>query len=289
MRPSAFSAALGHAEAYANKTLKQLVAEYRSDVKSCRLVNERTPPKDRQSGAVRVLQWNVKNCELQGDQEFAEPIFDLDADIVVLQECGDARDDIYNARKNVGKLAGKLFAAGFKIFPAGVKMPILLATRLPVEFFEAVPLDRDLHGSGLFVAAFAQLSLRGGRRLGVYGIHLNHHCRDGLGARLDQIRALLRHAKERINPDTPLMAVGDFNQQRRRDYHQLEWQHIVASMNKRGEPLDDGVCWQLEDAGFTCCFDFPDAARNWSSDQPPPLTHWTLRDQIRIAHTETCK
>jgi len=281
MRPSAFSAALGHEEAYANKTKEQLVADYRSDVGSCRLVNERTPPKDWQSGAVRVVQWNVQNlCDpdgmRQGDQEFADAIFGLDADIVVLQECGRSRDRIYDDASRVGQLAGKLFAAGFEIFPAGLDMPILLATRLPVEFFEAVPLDRDFYGSGRFVAAFAQLSLRGGRRLGVYGIHLNHHCRDGLGARLDQIRALLRHAKERINPDTPLMAVGDFNQQRRRDYHQLEWQHIVASMNKRGEPLDDGVCWQLEDAGFTCCFDFPDAARNWSSDQPPPLTHWLV-------------
>ena len=73
-----------------------------------------------------------------------------------------------------------------------------------------------------------------------------------------------------------LMIIGNFNQQRERDYTAEEWRQISARKHPRRSPLDDGVPALLEGAGFRCAFDsIPRRGRNWLCDDPLPSTHWS--------------
>ncbi len=73
-----------------------------------------------------------------------------------------------------------------------------------------------------------------------------------------------------------LMIIGDFNQQRERDYTAEEWRQIRASKHRRRSPLDDGVPTILFWAGFRRAFDsIPRIGRSWLCDDPLPSTHWS--------------
>lgn len=100
---------------------------------------------------------------------------------------------------------------------------------------------------------------------------------------------------------TPVILMGDFNQQRSQDYTDLEWKRISDSANMRNVPRDDGVSRILEANNFRCILD--DVNRrivtttttsedddddqdendtvevkcnwNWNKKQPPPSTHWS--------------
>jgi hypothetical protein len=69
-----------------------------------------------------------------------------------------------------------------------------------------------------------------------------------------------------------VIVVGDFNQQRDRDYTVSEWQAIRASKKRRNEARCDGVASLMDNAGFLCIFDQASSC-NWRG--LPPSTHWT--------------
>lgn len=97
------------------------------------------------------------------------------------------------------------------------------------------------------------------------------------------MQTLLNHVKahadtgKAADDDDGVLIVGDFNQQRKGDYLDEEWERIKANMECRDiRSFTDGVDELLASHGFACVWDaVPPDARNWPSHEPPPATHWS--------------
>ena len=204
----------------------------------------------------------------------------------MIQECAES-----NAAPRVRSLTEALSRAHYTtIVTSEVAFPTLLALRTGTGLPDVMP----THGSLLLDesrgAAFAWTQCNG-RDVLIYATHLDHMCGR---ARLVEVVSLLRHARAATQGDTcsdmppcvtedggsadepVVLVVGDLNQQREIDMSPAEWGLVLESKTSRGrEPGTDGVDAMLQEAGFRCCFDYPDADRNWSPELGPPPTHWS--------------
>jgi endonuclease/exonuclease/phosphatase family metal-dependent hydrolase len=131
-----------------------------------------------------------------------------------------------------------------------------------------------------------------------------------VGTHLDAFDAKQRRSEIQIilnnvnKDDTPILLMGDFNQQRLHDYTTDEWNRITDSADRRNIPVDDGVSTILEQNSFHCILDHVRqhgqrhdshssdnsggdgndnnhiinnnvVQCNWNKNEPPPSTHWS--------------
>ena len=288
-RPSALSSV-----DYATMTADRLYELYMNDNRRASEDGVRVPPPPT-SGVLRTCQWNVHHfapTEHDPDParlaaDVADRLLQTDADVIVLNEYGiepgDARscDDRDSCRE-------RLERHGYTLHVAPGFFPTAVATRMPlagpVRKFEL-----DWHRSAVAVPLDTASKDAAGREcaqspLWIYGTHLEAGDDRNGAYRLEEIRRLVGEMRN-FHPDLDdaeaatrprLMIIGDFNQQRERDYTAEEWRQIRANKRRRRSPLDDGVAAMLEGAGFRCAFDsVPRSGRNWHCDAPLPSTHWS--------------
>ena len=257
---------------------------------------------------LRVLQWNINCLCGAGDasgymyvpwRDVWREIATHNADVVVLNEFGsqtgwyghdgfDPRDMTFvsEAGGSVKGLADALEREGYVIGAADVEYPTVVATRLPVVESEAVRLS---HSRGaafvrLLVTPVPQEPSRDADEsieVDVYGTHLCHvsasNRRTQASRLLDTIHKQERADARGSSVSAHVLVAGDLNQQRSRDLAPSDWAAVCRGKSRRGSgEFEDGVDEAFRAAAFTCCFDEPDAARNWPRDATaPPPTHWT--------------
>jgi endonuclease/exonuclease/phosphatase family metal-dependent hydrolase len=142
-----------------------------------------------------------------------------------------------------------------------------VATRLPIEEFDAFAIDNDR------AAVYVKVKLESGQAVKILGTHLDHEDENGGRRRLSQAREVLKLVGD--TGDERVLILGDFNQQRSKDYTNEEWAGICANKKLRGSPYDDGVAGELSKVGFSCVWDNVPVRINWIEGDPPPSTHWT--------------
>ena len=179
-------------------------------------------------------------------------------------------------------LQQRLEQRGYTFHVAECSFPSAIATRLPVEHAGTFPLDDTRAAVHVTVrpdqndadAATAVTAVT------VYATHLDHKdgelhshfAPNGGCARPTEATELLRRVgmlsaaaaaaaaaatalAPAQAPASRVLVVGDFNQQRRRDYTPGEWKLICASKKRRGCAETDGVADLMAEAGFVCAFD----------------------------------
>lgn len=215
------------------------------------------------------------------------------ADVIVLNEFGDTEYEDQQGRmmtrlpcfnEQVDELARALESDGYAILGCDVEWPTVVATRLTVVEATA---ERLSHARG---AAYVRMRLKScdddddddhgntPRELVVFGTHFCHMSANNRKREADALLgAVDRLVGPRAATDVPVIVCGDLNQQRQRDLHPDDWTSLCKSKARRGEkPFEDGVDAALRAAGFSCCYDTVDAARNWPVGVVgPPPTHWT--------------
>jgi len=166
--------------------------------------------------------------------------------------------------------------------------PTLIATRKRVLASKEVVLSHNRS------ALCLKIELPSDGSCWVVGTHLDAFDAHG---RRSEIRTLLEEADSSNTAAAaaavvPNLLMGDFNQQRRRDYTPFEWERVASSADLRGVPVDDGVAGILEEAGFRCALDHvrdnddddsnidnnnnnKNVSCNWNQARPPPSTHWS--------------
>jgi endonuclease/exonuclease/phosphatase family metal-dependent hydrolase len=205
----------------------------------------------------RTCQWNINNfnspdwsCDRNG---IMDTLFEVDADVIILNEYfWDERSSIHE------DLEKRLQERGYKIFTASVFAPTAVATRLVVDHVQELSLDEER----------SAISIRLGCGVWIFATHL---CDYSAVKRLNEVNTLLMNLSS-VKETERVIVVGDFNQQRDRDYSVSEWQTICASKKRRNVPRDDGVASLMDNAGFFCIFDQASSC-NWRG--LPPSTHWT--------------
>ena len=114
--------------------------------------------------------------------------------------------------------------------------------------------------------------------INVWATHLDHSDHYSGKQRSEEAKVLINEAKKTesgIQDPEPILIIGDFNQQREKDYMEEEWSAICANKYRRASPTDDGVDKQLSQAGYSCIWDERPRRANWKVAHPPPSTHWT--------------
>jgi endonuclease/exonuclease/phosphatase family metal-dependent hydrolase len=265
---------------------------------------------------LRTLQWNIQAfTSPRGERSpyitngIIDTIHEADADVIVLNEY-HWKDQHRSQEQFEGEY---LRAYGYNDYYCGsVITPTLIASRKPVLQFEEIILSRERSAMCVKIDAACQASLPTNDS----GIGNNDDDASGLiwviGTHLDafngqqrlvEIEQLLAHMKNHpsiFDPSVPILLMGDFNQQRQKDYPLGEWQQITTSMDSRRVCRDDGVASMLEENGFQCVFDVvisddvnkgTDAKStsiatktadlrlhqlqtNWETSHPPS-THWS--------------
>lgn len=135
-RPSALTSS------YKKKDRFQLTQAFKSDVDSRALITGGPPPRPNDI-TMRVCQWNIHSCNWKASKgsqaalEIAETVLRLDADVVVLNECGSSPGQITrevnkNRYSQIAALGSKLRANGYTIVESPSDFPTAIATRLPL-------------------------------------------------------------------------------------------------------------------------------------------------------------
>lgn len=269
-RPSALS------PQFSELSVAALHRLYGNDVMSGGLVSG-PPPGRHDSTSLRLVQWNL-NSLMYGlsmslgpavaSQRVATLLLDLDPDVIVLQEFGSTR---WSRRKSsiqsypgLALLEEALKTAGFELSVSPNAFPTLAASRLPASSpSTGRMLSRDRGVIRVVVRS------RDGD-VSINGTHLDAY---DATSRIAEAATLLGDAD--AEPALPAMFCADMNQLRERDYTPEEWGWISEGRAKLDSPPSDGVSEMWEKAGFRCCFDESNAARNWPKDNPPPPSHWT--------------
>lgn len=176
------------------------------------------PPTDR---ALRFATYNIRHGRGTDDRvdldRVAATLAALDADVVVLNEV-----DLFwwrsGFQNQVEVLAGKLgypyalfaqaLAGPLPLGPVRPRYGNALLSRLPVRSFEVLPLP---HGPFTEPRALFHAVLEAGqdpdRPLHLFGTHLGLSAADRL-----QQAAAIREALDRLEPGTPVLLMGDFNE-----------------------------------------------------------------------------
>lgn len=262
-----------------------------------------------ESVVLRVAQWNV-NCLCGADglspqcaASFLEVLQVCNADVVLLQEVPAGPPDenwpepwrsMFPTREMRALEAGMLELGYHAQLRTHAGNSTMLCSKLPVErCLGSINLDDDHCFRHLMKESRAALmadvrlppTLAGDesgtrRRVSFFATHLHHDnmTRGPDGVRGHEAVALLRHWHENASPHSACCVLAtDFNQARCSDYSDGEWAVIAAGLAKPWvrQPEDDGVAHLLRGAGWHCAYDSASAARNWSGQGAPPLTHWT--------------
>ena len=228
----------------------------------------------------------------------------LDADVVALQEAPiDADDEVWGQWlvepvKRLRELDALLQGLGYTLLRSPATNPTLVATRLPVQYSEALLLDaqpiRSLNGpnsdqvwSEWRGAQYVELALPTAQRIGVYATHLHHKdaelCRE-TGASIGGVRgrqtgALLRHWEARASASDTIatFVLADLNQPLRRHHDDAEWRVVSAGLRHPAvaQPEADGVEEQLRAKGFASAYDAAEGRVHFGGRPAPALTHWT--------------
>jgi len=288
---------------------------------------------------LRCLQWNIQAFTSPRDERnlhtvtagMIRSICDTDSDVLVLNEihwrdmeqfygtgtsmCYEHKRKAIHSSQSLLEEVLRLRGYHFLRVSEHGDTPTLIATRKKVLRCEEVVLSNNRSALCVLVedSTTSHLSIVGsshgstGRqhpsRCWVVGTHLDAF---DAAQRRTEIRKLLlaRFAvSDQNHNDLPMLIMGDFNQQRARDYAPREWERIAGSANLRKVPLDDGVGALLEGTGFRCVLDdvrvgatananananstadatqgdasaaTPTVRCNWNPHQPPPSTHWS--------------
>jgi endonuclease/exonuclease/phosphatase family metal-dependent hydrolase len=255
---------------------------------------------DQQPCFLRTAQWNLQAWRSpRGDctdiDGIHRTLFATDADVLILNEYhwGD-RDSryLYNGKVH-SYFERQLTSHGYHHFYCGINItPTLIATKHPVLDYVEIRLSHERS------ALCLKLSLHS-MAVWVIGAHLDHLDGD---QRYNEMQMLLKKIDKHDNSGlltqddpktTPIIIMGDFNQQRQQDYTPQEWELIEKSMDRRKACHNDGVAALLEKHNFCCVFDqLPNLEShhdhhhhnnniqfrrccNWEIPSLPPSTHWS--------------
>lgn len=255
---------------------------------------------------MRLVTWNV-NCLRGADgnsaiaaSEVAGLLKRLDADVLALQEAPVEFDEAWGdwltePLSRLRELDAMLEELGYTLLRSTATNPTLLATRLPINYTEAVPLHEqpvltqngDSVWSEMRGFRYVELGLSDSNTLVVYATHLHHkdaelHGEEAItlpGVRRRETEKLIEHWEARdvksVSAATVLLA--DFNQPLQRHYDEDEWKVVLAGLNHPAvaQPAADGVDELLRANGFHCSYELAKANNNFGGRPCPVMTHWT--------------
>lgn len=239
---------------------------------------------------LRTCQWNIhvlcapwleSGTSVDHTTNVADALIETNSDVIILNEFGKNGRRFGNTR--LTELCEKLEGLGYVIYEADCSYPTAIASRLPVR--DSGRINLDCFRSAVYVDA----TLRNGKRVRIFGTHLEAGEWNNGAQRLLESQKLIATADKCVEEDMigetreeeRTLIIGDFNQQRQKDYTENEWSLICNNKNDRDSPKDDGVSSVLQEAGFSCNFDgspedgFKRVKCNWDESNPPPATHWT--------------
>jgi endonuclease/exonuclease/phosphatase family metal-dependent hydrolase len=252
---------------YSTLPVATLKNQYTQDCKRANEDGVKIRPRSTEA-LIRTLQWNIHAWTTAHDEEsskitngFMDSIFDVDADVVILNEYHWGETDCRHA-----DFEQELRSRGYALFCGTVECPTAVATRLRVLEAREVRLSAERSALALLVATPEM------ENIWVIGTHLDHLDGD---LRKKEISILLEDLKSNVGEDERIIVAGDFNQQRQQDYTPVEWKRISDSMKRRYVCEDDGVSAMLQNMKFKCAWSdlsFPDC--NWETIRPP-ATHWS--------------
>jgi len=256
------------------------------------------------SSLLRCLQWNIQAFLSPKDERnmhtitagIIRSICETDSDVLVLNEihwretetldftyCERTHQQIQTSQALLEEFLRLRGYSSIRVAGHG-DTPTLIASRKRVLRSKEIVLSHNR--SALCLLIESQPS----GLCWVVGTHLDAF--DAEGRRSEIVNLLQTATTSTSNDHIPVLIMGDFNQQRSRDYTPAEWNRISASADLRGAPSDDGVASILETSGFRCVFDdvrqhpeeddanaaaaaVASVSCNWDQTQPPPSTHWS--------------